>query len=241
MSILYLVRHGQGGTREQYDSLSPLGRRQARLVGEYFAAEQIRAAQILSGGLQRQRETAEAACAAMREMGLSPPPVRTDCRWDEFDLTQVYRELAPQIAASDPDFRRRYEEMKRSIEESRGEPDAPIHRRWNDCDKQVVQAWIEGRYRYSGEAWPDFVGRVHAALAELAPHAGESGIVFTSATPIGIAAASTFDVRDPRVMQFAGVLFNASISTLRLRPGEVRLFTFNTTPHLKDAALRTFR
>ena len=36
MSRIYLVRHGQAGTRKAYDSLSELGKRQSRLLGEYF-------------------------------------------------------------------------------------------------------------------------------------------------------------------------------------------------------------
>lgn len=241
MSILYLVRHGQGGTREQYDSLSALGQRQARLAGEYLAAERIEARRILCGELRRQRETAEAALGAMRERGLELPPLTTDWRWNEFDLAKVYHEIAPRIAAGDPGFRRRWEEMERAIEAGRDQPDAPINRRWNDCDMQVVEAWIEGRHPYSGESWPDFVDRVHAALAELALHTQEDMLVFTSATPIGIAAAATFGLRDVRAMRFADVLFNASISTLRLRPNQTLLFTFNGIPYLRDPALITFR
>jgi len=39
LSTVYLVRHGQAGTREAYDSLSELGQRQARLLGEHFISQ----------------------------------------------------------------------------------------------------------------------------------------------------------------------------------------------------------
>ena len=42
-------------------------------------------------------------------------------------------------------------------------------------------------------------------------------------------------------MWMAGVLMNASFSTLRVRGREVRLFSFNNSPHLDDPELRTFR
>ena len=42
MSVLYLIRHGQAGTREHYDTLSELGRAQARLLGEHLAAQGVR-------------------------------------------------------------------------------------------------------------------------------------------------------------------------------------------------------
>ena len=67
MSRVYLVRHGQAGTREAYDSLSDLGRRQARLLGEYFVSEKIHFAGAYSGTLVRQQETAMEVEAVYRE------------------------------------------------------------------------------------------------------------------------------------------------------------------------------
>ncbi len=59
MSVLYLVRHGQAGTREHYDSLSDLGQTQARLLGQHFAEQGIKFDAVYSGSLARQRATAE--------------------------------------------------------------------------------------------------------------------------------------------------------------------------------------
>jgi broad specificity phosphatase PhoE len=153
------------------------------------------------------------------------------------------------MAADDADFRREYEEMQRAVVSSRGAHDAPVHRRWNDCDKKVVQAWVESRYLYSGEAWPVFVARVRAALNRLtsAEHDGKvmahhgNVIVFTSATPIGVCAARTLGLDDGRAMWLAGVLMNGSFSTLRVQGHELRLFSFNNAPHLDQPELRTFR
>ena len=232
--MLYLVRHGQAGTRENYDSLSGLGQRQARLLGEYFAAQNIRFDAAYSGSLARQRATAEAA-----GLGID---VAVDPGWNEFDLAHVYSEMAPRLHADDELFRREYEEMQRDVAESQGAHEAPVHRRWNDCDKKVMLAWLEGRYEYSGESWKAFHERVHAALTRLAG-AGHEGnvIVFTSATPIGICAASTLQITDIRAMWLTGVLMNASFSTFRLRESEVRLFSFNNSAHLTEPSLRTFR
>lgn len=234
MSVLYLVRHGQAGTRENYDSLSDLGREQARLLGKHFAAQGIRFDAVYSGTLARQRATAEEA--------LPEAQVISDPGWNEFDLAHVYTEFAPHLAASDADFRREYEEMQFALVSSKGEHAAPVHRRWNDCDKKIVRAWIEGRYEYSGESWAVFIARVHSALDRLvmARHQGNA-IVFTSATPIGVCAARTIELQDARAMWLAGVLFNASFSTLRIRESEIRLFSYNNSPHLESPALRTFR
>jgi broad specificity phosphatase PhoE len=239
LSVLYLVRHGQAGTRENYDSLSDLGRRQARLLGEHFAAQGIRFDAVWSGSLARQRATATEVLSAMSS---AITAITVDSGWDEFDLAQVYVEMAPHLAAADADFRREYEEMQIAVAASQGAHDAPVHRRWNDCDKKVVRAWIEGRHEYSGESWPAFGARVRGALSRVvdAGHEGNA-IVFTSATPIGVCAAHSLEIQDGRAMSLAGVLLNASFSTLRIQPQEIRLFSFNAVPHLDDAALRTFR
>ncbi len=234
MSLLYLVRHGQAGTREHYDSLSDRGREQARLLGEYFAASRIEFDAVYSGTLHRQRATAEAV--------LPGAPVIADAGWNEFDLAQVYAGYAPHLAAADDEFRREYEDMQRAIETSRGAPGDPVHRRWNDCDKKIIYAWIESRHSYAGESWPVFVARIHAALDRVA-RAGHAGnvIVFTSATPIGICAGRTLELEDARAMRIASVLLNAGFSTLRIRENEIRLFSLNDSPHLSEASLRTFR
>jgi broad specificity phosphatase PhoE len=237
VSVLYLVRHGQAGTREDYDSLSELGRRQARLLGEYLGAQRIRFAAVYSGTLARQQRTAEEVVCAMDHV----PPITLDPGWNEFDLSGVFREMAPLLAAEDETFRNGYEEMRLALSVNRGVHDAPVHRRWNDCDKQVVRAWIEGRYPYSGESWEAFGRRIHSALARAVETRGGDAIVFTSATPIGVCAAQTLEIADGRAMRLAAVLWNCSISTLRVRPDEIRLFSFNTTPHLSEASLKTFR
>jgi broad specificity phosphatase PhoE len=178
-------------------------------------------------------------------MSNGAPEMVVDPGWDEFDLSHVYRDMAPCLCADDPEFRRDYDAMQRALEESQGSHDAPVHRRWNDCDRKAVRAWVEARYPFTGESWRAFVTRVRGALDRLTAICLEDGdrnaIVFTSATPIGVSAASTLEIGDGRAMWMAAVLFNASFSTLRIRPSEVRLFSFNAVPHLDPAELRTFR
>ena len=58
MSNIYFIRHGQAGTRDLYDSLSELGRRQARLLGEHLVSQEIEFAAAYVGALARQQQTA---------------------------------------------------------------------------------------------------------------------------------------------------------------------------------------
>jgi broad specificity phosphatase PhoE len=242
MSRIYLVRHGQAGTRKDYDSLSDLGRRQAKLLGEYFVSEKIHFTAAYSGALVRQQETACAVSAVYRAAGVGFPEIVREPDWNEFDLTQVYRSLAPLLCAEDPEFERQYHELVAQARAAAEQPEASVNRRWLPCDVKVVEAWMRGRHAYVGETWRDFRERVIGCRLKLHPAEGDGNIVvFTSATPIGIWTALAMDIHDERAMRLAGVLHNASCTVLRTHNEELRLHSFNAIPHLDEPDLRTYR
>ena len=249
---MYLVRHGQAGTRDAYDSLSELGERQARLLGEHFISQGIRFASAYAGALTRQQQTAGQIRAVYADAGVGFPTVRVDSGWDEFDLGRVYREIAPLLAAEDPEFLHQYDEMREQVRVSQGAHGARIHRKWLPCDTKVVEAWLAGRYPYSGETWDQFRERVAACrLKMLDTHENnarqendarrENILVVTSATPLAIWTGLSLEISDERIMRLAGAVYNASYTILRLRKEQLRLFTFNAVPHLAAPGLCTHR
>lgn len=242
MSTIYLVRHGQAGTRDAYDSLSDLGKRQARMLGKHFVSQGIHFAAAYSGELSRQRQTAEQICIAYSEAGAVFPTIEIDRGWNEFNLEQVSSELAPHLCAEDADFRREYKAMLEQVRISNGAHTARVHRKWLPCDTKIVEAWVRGRFPYSGETWTQFCERVLSCRSRI-NHipARENILVVTSATPIAIWTGVSLQMPDERVMRLAGVLYNASYTILRLRREELRLFTFNAAPHLSGAGVCTHR
>jgi broad specificity phosphatase PhoE len=242
MSRIYLVRHGQAGTRKSYDSLSELGRRQARLLGEYFASEEICFWAAYSGTLVRHEETAAEVRAAYQEAGACFPEIVREPGWNEFDLNDIYRAFAPPLCAEDAEFARQYQDMVAQARAAAEQPEASVNRRWLPCDIKIVQAWMQARHPYEGEGWQAFRERVADCRVKMKPAADDANIiVFTSATPIGIWTALAMDIHDDRALRLAGVLHNASCTVLRLRDGDLRLHSFNGVPHLSDPALRTYR
>ncbi|MSV28070.1 MAG: histidine phosphatase family protein [Bryobacterales bacterium] len=238
LSTLYFIRHGQAGPRNSYDALSEIGREQGRLLGRYLASQDLLFSSAVCGGLVRQRDTAALVSEAYAGAGIPFPPVVEDVRWNEFDLDAVYREIAPQIALEDAEFRREYE----AIVLASSDPSNSVHRTWNRCDIAVVRAWIEGRFASVSESWEEFQVRVRSPLPELcAAGPGEALAIFTSATPIAIWAALALELGPRAIMRLAGVSYNTCLTTLRLNHGELSLFTFNGTPHLTERSQRTFR
>jgi len=242
VSRVYLVRHGQAGTRKDYDALSDLGRCQARRLGEYFVSERIHFAAAYSGALVRQEETAAEVKAVYREAGACFPEIVREPGWNEFDLTHVYRALAPLLCAEDPEFERQYRELVAQARAAAEQPEASVNRRWLPCDSKVVEAWMSGQHAYDGESWQAFRERVTACRLTLEPAERDANVVvFTSATPIGIWAALAMEIHDERALRLAGVLHNASCTVMRLSDGQLRLHTFNAIPHLGEPGLRTYR
>jgi len=242
LSSVYLVRHGQAGTRDSYDSLSELGRRQSRLLGEYFLSQGIEFAAVYSGAMLRQQQTAAGVSTAYNNAAVPFPEIIIDKKWNEFDLAQVYREIGPLLCEADPEFRSEYEEMRQQVRQSDGAHEAEVHRRWRPCDTKIVEAWIAGRFPYSGETWNQFRERVAACSLKLSAAPREVNILaFTSATPTAILTGLALDITDERVRQLAGVLYNASYTVLRQRGDRLQLFQFNAVPHLTAPELRTHR
>lgn len=239
MSNIYLIRHGQAGTRDAYDSLSELGRQQCRRLGKWFASQGIKFAGAYTGELSRQRET---AIGVNEGYGDGFPEIMVESGWNEFDLDRMYREIAPWLCAENADFKREYDSMRRQLEASVSTLEADVHRRWLPCDSMLVEAWIAGGHDYAGESWNEFHQRIASCCGQMNSATGRENIaVFTSATPISICAGLTLDIADRRIMKLAASLYNASFTMVKNRDGRLRLMSFNETPHLTSPDQRTFR
>lgn len=235
MSTVFFFRHGQAGSRIDYDRLSDLGHEQARTLGDFLASDEARFDRLFVGGLRRQRETLDNVLA--RCPGLPTP--ETDPRWSEFDLDAVFAEIAPRLCQDDPDFRAQWLEIERQVEAgSHG-----VHRDWLPADTTVVRTWVQGRYETECESWQHFVARVRQAGQELAAlPPGSRTAVFTSATPVSIWVTAALGTNDPRqAMKLAGTSLNTNISAIHFDHGEPHLALYNSTPHLRHSRLRTYR
>jgi len=231
LSALYLIRHGQAGPRNDYDRLSDLGARQAELLGVKLAAQGMEFDAVYSGALARQKATARLVGERYEAAGVPFPQPCEDPLWNEFDLGDVYAQIAGPLARDNPRFARAFAALEAAMED----PEHDVHRSHSICDIEVVRAWVAGKYPYEGESWAAFQARILTPLKRLAESDnGGKVAVFTSATPIGICVAHALGADETHSWKLAGVAYNSGVSTLRVARAELRLFSFNSVGHLED-------
>jgi len=238
MGQILLVRHGQAsfGTAN-YDQLSPLGVEQSRILGTWFAECGQRFDQVVTGDLQRHRQTAQACIEALAPSNKPEPMV--DAGFNEYHHDEIMLRHRPEFA--DP------QEVKHFL---------ATHENGKKAFQQVFEdamaRWMGGRHdgEYS-ESWPVFRARCTAALAKLIDNGGSQRIVvFTSGGTISTLAQYVLGMSDPQVFQLNWSIVNSSVTKLLFqsgsdgKSGRVSLSYLNNFSHLeksRDAALVTYR
>lgn len=225
MSTLYLVRHGQAsfGT-DNYDQLSPVGRQQVELLGEFFAASGEKIDRIYSGTLQRQRETARILAASL---GLAEPIV-VDESFDEYDSDVILRRFAASLTPAE-------------LQEA-GWPDLRSdRRRFQFFLERAAKAWVEARIAAEDMLpWHGFHGRIKAGLEHIMRTEGRSKtlILSTSGGVIGATVAHVLGLSNHMAVELNWAVHNASITRLIYNAEKVTLSMFNALPHLEREGRR---
>jgi broad specificity phosphatase PhoE len=242
LCTIHLFRHGQAGTRENYDLLSELGREQSRLLGRYLAERAVAFDAVYAGGLNRQRQTADLTLAALRAGERSrgtAPEVIVDERWNEFSLLAVYQGLAPRLVADSAEFARDYEQMRLDLAADPHTTRGAAGR----CDRAVIEAWMGNHYPdYEGQLWEEFRAVARGGFRDLSARDPKDNVaIFTSVTPIAVWVGAALELPNEKILRLMAALYNSSWTTLKIREGELLLLSFNATPHLLDPSLITFR
>lgn len=82
--------------------LSPLGVRQAQIVGQHLVDLGLRFDRCLSGDLSRQQDTARHALQQFSVAGLATPALEVDPAFNEFDAFGVLSALLPGLLPDEP-------------------------------------------------------------------------------------------------------------------------------------------
>ncbi len=224
MGQIYLVRHGQasfGSTN--YDQLSELGFEQARLLGEWFANSHQKFSRIVTGSLNRHRQTADACIAVLPKAHRVDTDWHTDPDFDEYNHHEVMVRHHPEF--EDP------EAVKRFLAAG------PTARRaFQEMFEAAMRRWMAGEHDADYvEPWPVFKTRCVAALQRLLEGADKSQniIVFTSGGTIATICQHLLGLQDRQAAEMNWSLVNCGVTKLLYRPGRVTLSYLNNYAHLE--------
>lgn len=238
MSVIYLIRHGQAAFGDSdYDQLSPIGERQARIVGHHVRHCLPHLDGLCSGGLVRQDRTAEIARGSM---GDSPPPLRTMPEFAEYDHVALFKAYLPSFLG---DPANAVDSLEDLLADSKLLEQALRH---------VLSSWMKGLPHEGApvQSWPDFCQSAVDAVERLQGSFGPRArlAVFTSGGIITALLRSVLGLSRRRALGLTISLYNASITQLYLPEGrpvaEALLMGYNNITHLEmtgDRDLITFR
>jgi broad specificity phosphatase PhoE len=239
MSLLWVVRHGQASFwDDNYDKLSPLGEEQAQRLGAYCVAQGARIDHVFSGPLQRQQRTAELAGEVVRAAGLPWPELEIVDALAEMPIEALAREVMPQLMLEHESLRDLI--MQFQTVEDREEK----QRLFQKGFEIVAEHWQGGRVKSETlEKWEGFHSRVANALTDILDgrHGGKHVAVFTSGGPMAIAVQHALGTTPEKTLELVWRVRNCAISEFLFTDGRITLSAFNTTPHLSEERLVTYR
>lgn len=151
MSHITLIRHGQANSTAKdeisYDKLSPLGREQARWLGDHLRESHTHHTRLYTGTLTRHIETADA-------METDLTPVR-DARLNELE----------------------YFTLATLMEKQHGVPFPMEQGAFSQHLPHMFDTWKDGKINNPPETFQQFEHRVHSALEDISAGDGPALVV----------------------------------------------------------------
>lgn len=223
MGQIYLVRHGQASFGSaNYDQLSELGFEQARLLGQWYANTRQSFSQVITGGMVRHRQTADACLAELPKKQLLDTEWITDTGFAEFDHHQVLLRHCPEFADA---------VAFKALLANHVDPPRALEHLFRAAMQRWMSGWHDGDYT---ETWPAFRNRCVQALERLDRDTpGQATIVFTSGGVIASLMQHLLGLQDFQVMELNWTLANCAVTKLLQRPGQFTLGYLNNYAHLE--------
>ncbi len=239
MGVLVLVRHGQASfLSENYDQLSPLGKEQARHLGEYLVRHDITFDEAYSGPLHRQRDTGAIVAAAFEAAGRPFPRMQVLDGLMEFPAEQLAVKFFPRLLEDEAQVREWMMQFQSAHDV------AEKSKYFQKAFEVLMAKWADGVY-VDDEIlpWTGFIGKVDDALRQMTEDKpnGRRIIAFTSGGVTAVALQRALDTSADVTTQLAWMLRNGALTEFLFTKGRFSLSAFNDVPHMPSPELWTFR
>ncbi|MEW6687469.1 MAG: histidine phosphatase family protein [Pseudomonadota bacterium] len=209
MAELFLVRHAQASFgADDYDRLSELGWRQARWLGEHFAARGLAFDRIVRGTLRRHAETLAGICEAM---GIEP-----SCEerpgLDEYDSLALLHAHTGEESLRQGGAQREHFRVLR----------------------EALYAWTEGSLPAKGHLpFAEFRAGVLEVLEEVRASGARRVLVVSSGGPISTIMAEVLKMPARGVVDLNLRTRNTGVSEFHFNARAIHCVSFNAVPHLE--------
>lgn len=218
------VRHGQASfDAADYDQLSALGEQQSLALGNWLLRHDERFDRVVTGRLRRHAQSLSAIRERYSAAGHDLPEAEIEPGFDEFDHRRVlsaFIALQPthsSVLASDGGRRR-------------DDPLAVFN-----LLRAALQCWARGELDALAEPWSAFKQRTRSALQRLSDSSsGQSVLLVSSGGVIAQLAAAVLEAPDHRAIELNLSMRNSALTELQGLPGDLRLASWNTVPHLAE-------
>jgi len=241
MSTLYLVRHGQASFGSaNYDQLSELGKKQMRLLGEFWLRWGIKIDAVYTGSLVRQKDSAKAVMEEFKAKGNHFPELIVLDEFNEYDTRHILTRSLSTVLAENPEIFKILKEMT---------PDGRVDflndkKAFQRLFARVMDLWVDDKLNLPGmERWGEFVRRVEKGIEKvIAEHSqGKTVAVFSSGGPISVGMKKALGLLDKTALELGWVIANGSITEFRYSGDKFSLVGFNSLPHLAEPELISYR
>lgn len=240
MSRLVLVRHAQASFfSKNYDQLSPLGERQARLLGEFWDRRGVTFDEVLTGPRERHRRSALLVEQLLHPSGMGGPRIEVRPEFDEHAVDQLIREESlDSLLSQQPQL----QELVTAYRAAR-QPEQ-IQRSFQHLFEAVCHLWCQGAPGTEGiTPWSDFHTRVGQGLTDLLERSDQSRniVLFTSVGNVTSILCHVLRCSTQQALELGWRLKNCSLTEFIFSGSRITLDHFNGVPHLTDPTTWTFR
>ena len=218
-----------------YDVLSPLGERQARILGEYWAQRDVRFDRVYYGPARRQIDTGEIVGRAFRDAGVDwPEPVHMP-EFDEYPGIEVMRAFLPALIE-------KHEDMRQLNTEFRTAGDRTVAARaFEKVFQRVTRLWVAGELESPDvETWQSFSDRVERGINVIREGGGRAAL-FSSGGVMAATVRLALDLSPVRTLELSWTPRNASYAEFLFSGERFSLASFNVFTHLDSPELLTWR
>lgn len=231
---MYIIRHGQASFgKENYDCLSDLGVRQAKLLGDYFKSTGVTFDAVYSGSLDRQIATFRTVVERMSSNQPSDKPIIL-MEFNEVESFSDLMKLVATLATEDP-------EVSAAVESLNTDPNA-----MKFIYGKVIQRW--GATKPINDfptSWKAVGKKVQAGIDRIRAEngSGKCVAVFTSGGPIAATMQIALGLDDRYAMNLPRMIRNTAVSTFLYDDKRLSLSNYNSIAHLEihnDPTLITF-